>query len=670
MMDVASSGGGLVAVAIDDDLQVLQVHPSEKALRRLRRQSEPYISQAHASRLALHRLRRQRLRVGRKPALRTVRKHGSQLKAPRCPGWFARVDRNVSRPAAARREDGQRGASRKGTRSALDKCIDVEDLPIVTSSSENEADISSLDPATSCPDIREAVVTHVAKRQTHRQNRKCGRQGLCGQSSQQLFRPCQRSSQQTKHNTCLDLCHFSDKRPHTRRGVSCLGGPLRVPPRHIKRNVRPALTDRADLTVSDEDDYLGYPPSTASIDAGGQGPVEEPPDSYRAEVSSSFNSSQGGDSHTAVLRTDRTLMVPTQLLPRSKTTSGGGKATPTSPSTSRQWRAALALQAPALSSPTQRSPPNAAALYVEPFSEGFAPARCSACCQRFRIGAPRLGYMPECDAPSPPRWIHLRCVRCVGLCLELGRQKVAFSPNMQVTMLSGTLAALARRSCERSPGLRVQPWEYLPAVLQHWRVEIVPKAMPLPTSLPTGLPVATARVNGTTPEVTTRGAGSEVGSYGTAWRRQLSGERERLGWSTGSEHGRWIPLEEVPYQVEGIALAGGMVVSVTASEDDTHRAGQHESQALLPPGPSNEQVLRMCAVVEAVPEEVLRGRLEDTCAVCREPMLCGDAVRRLPCLHVFHKDCIDQWLLIRTTCPLDNMRLDDLIEGARDRAVP
>ncbi|XP_014668323.1 PREDICTED: E3 ubiquitin-protein ligase Zswim2-like [Priapulus caudatus] len=42
------------------------------------------------------------------------------------------------------------------------------------------------------------------------------------------------------------------------------------------------------------------------------------------------------------------------------------------------------------------------------------------------------------------------------------------------------------------------------------------------------------------------------------------------------------------------------------------------------------------------------------CRVCLRPFLAGHRVRTLPCAHVFHKDCIDNWLQNeRGACPVD-----------------
>ena len=36
----------------------------------------------------------------------------------------------------------------------------------------------------------------------------------------------------------------------------------------------------------------------------------------------------------------------------------------------------------------------------------------------------------------------------------------------------------------------------------------------------------------------------------------------------------------------------------------------------------------------------------------------GNELRRLPCLHIFHKKCIDRWLKDNGKCPIDNVNVE------------
>ncbi|XP_060035029.1 RING finger protein 150 isoform X1 [Erinaceus europaeus] len=47
----------------------------------------------------------------------------------------------------------------------------------------------------------------------------------------------------------------------------------------------------------------------------------------------------------------------------------------------------------------------------------------------------------------------------------------------------------------------------------------------------------------------------------------------------------------------------------------------------------------------------------DNCAVCIEGYKPNDVVRILPCRHLFHKSCVDPWLLDHRTCPMCKMNI-------------
>nr|GMD85504.1 E3 ubiquitin-protein ligase RLIM isoform X2 [Ipomoea batatas] len=57
--------------------------------------------------------------------------------------------------------------------------------------------------------------------------------------------------------------------------------------------------------------------------------------------------------------------------------------------------------------------------------------------------------------------------------------------------------------------------------------------------------------------------------------------------------------------------------------------------------------------INGLPETTVQNEnLEEACSICLENPTMGDTIRHLPCLHKFHKDCIDPWLQRRSSCPV------------------
>ncbi|KAL8158389.1 hypothetical protein AgCh_002905 [Apium graveolens] len=58
------------------------------------------------------------------------------------------------------------------------------------------------------------------------------------------------------------------------------------------------------------------------------------------------------------------------------------------------------------------------------------------------------------------------------------------------------------------------------------------------------------------------------------------------------------------------------------------------------------------AQINALPESTVQTDNFEECSICLETPTIGDTIRHLPCLHKFHKDCIDEWVRRKTSCPI------------------
>ena len=140
----------------------------------------------------------------------------------------------------------------------------------------------------------------------------------------------------------------------------------------------------------------------------------------------------------------------------------------------------------------------------------------------------------------------------------------------------------------------------------------------------------------------------------------LQEEHIRDHWQQGQEYVPPRPQEEVG-QVQADSL------SPLPPPLPTQTAPHGRQTASLPPNTEphsraasiseleNQLLLSGCTVRDVTDiDEVRRMRdLNMRCAVCMEPFVLGDRVRTLPCLHVFHSRCIDQWICLRGKCPID-----------------
>ncbi|XP_041663909.1 E3 ubiquitin-protein ligase RNF115 [Cheilinus undulatus] len=86
----------------------------------------------------------------------------------------------------------------------------------------------------------------------------------------------------------------------------------------------------------------------------------------------------------------------------------------------------------------------------------------------------------------------------------------------------------------------------------------------------------------------------------------------------------------------------------------TELLGQLESSG---PPPAEKDMISSLPTV-CISKEQTDCRLE--CPVCREEYVLGESVRKLPCLHFFHSECIVPWLELHDTCPVCRKSLDGI----------
>ncbi|XP_057684404.1 E3 ubiquitin-protein ligase RNF115 isoform X2 [Corythoichthys intestinalis] len=84
----------------------------------------------------------------------------------------------------------------------------------------------------------------------------------------------------------------------------------------------------------------------------------------------------------------------------------------------------------------------------------------------------------------------------------------------------------------------------------------------------------------------------------------------------------------------------------------TELLGQLENTG---PPPAEKNMISSLPTV-CISEEQTECRLE--CTICREEYSSGESVRKLPCLHYFHSQCIVPWLELHDTCPVCRKSLD------------
>ncbi|KAJ4841886.1 hypothetical protein Tsubulata_014246 [Turnera subulata] len=86
----------------------------------------------------------------------------------------------------------------------------------------------------------------------------------------------------------------------------------------------------------------------------------------------------------------------------------------------------------------------------------------------------------------------------------------------------------------------------------------------------------------------------------------------------------------------------------------------NDYEMLLALDDNNVRIGASADQINSLPEFVLQtdDDFEETCAVCLDVPTVGETMRQLPCLHKFHKTCIDPWLTTKPSCPGSTVAMD------------
>ncbi|KMS97159.1 hypothetical protein BVRB_7g178230 isoform A [Beta vulgaris subsp. vulgaris] len=87
--------------------------------------------------------------------------------------------------------------------------------------------------------------------------------------------------------------------------------------------------------------------------------------------------------------------------------------------------------------------------------------------------------------------------------------------------------------------------------------------------------------------------------------------------------------------------------------DSDREFGENDYEMLLALDDNNHTHLGASrAQIANLPESTVHNDDCEVCSICLETPVIGDTMRHLPCLHKFHKDCIDPWLRRKRSCPV------------------
>lgn len=170
------------------------------------------------------------------------------------------------------------------------------------------------------------------------------------------------------------------------------------------------------------------------------------------------------------------------------------------------------------------------------------------------------------------------------------------------------------------------------------------------------------------------GPGAAVGARGDdgrcsalrrCWRRSCPAVTSRIEIQIGC--GLGLTLASMGLLVATVNIYVAVVMAVLGGWLG-FQLGRHMGRLVTPPSEEARPIRR--AALGKLPSSIVSADsfaasgFREACSVCLEEFLLGDDQRRLPCLHSFHRGCVDEWLESTGQCPV--CRHDVAVNGMAD----
>ncbi|CAM9868272.1 unnamed protein product, partial [Ectocarpus fasciculatus] len=76
-----------------------------------------------------------------------------------------------------------------------------------------------------------------------------------------------------------------------------------------------------------------------------------------------------------------------------------------------------------------------------------------------------------------------------------------------------------------------------------------------------------------------------------------------------------------------------------------------------PPPVSEKSIAKYLTPIKVTADDLLEETNKE-CVVCLGDQMIGDPASKLPCGHLFHVGCVEQWLRLHCTCPVCRFELE------------